>query len=198
MIWRHTGRDEGVPSLVIYAPIIDFDWAVFVEDNQSKSSFERLLRGMPWAEGGVAEGRPCLKLGSVSFSFFTRDARRAVSLAAVFLGCHATGGALREWQPKKRLRRRLPTGQTVSSFRSAIFFFSSSSSSWFMSKEHESVAWLYSDLDLLTRQAYSGGEGWGMRGEGWGLRGERWANVRQKVNETKLDEWMNNTLFQYN
>ena len=33
MICRHTGRDEGVLSLVIYAPRIDFDWAVFVEDN---------------------------------------------------------------------------------------------------------------------------------------------------------------------
>ena len=26
MIPRHTGRDEEVPSLVIYTPIIDFDW----------------------------------------------------------------------------------------------------------------------------------------------------------------------------
>ena len=26
------------PSLVIYAPIIDFDWAVFVRDNQNNKS----------------------------------------------------------------------------------------------------------------------------------------------------------------
>ena len=35
---RHKVRDEWVPSLVIYAPIIDFDWAVFVEDNQNNRS----------------------------------------------------------------------------------------------------------------------------------------------------------------
>ena len=36
---RHTGRDERFPSLVIYTPNIDFDWAVFVEDNQNNRSF---------------------------------------------------------------------------------------------------------------------------------------------------------------
>ena len=36
MISRHTGRDKRVPSLVIYAPIIDFDWAVIVKDNKKK------------------------------------------------------------------------------------------------------------------------------------------------------------------
>ena len=30
--------DEGVPSLVIYAPIIDFHWSAFVEDNQNNTS----------------------------------------------------------------------------------------------------------------------------------------------------------------
>ena len=29
---------DGVPSLVIYAPIIDFHWAAFVEDNHNNTS----------------------------------------------------------------------------------------------------------------------------------------------------------------
>ena len=33
-ISRHTGRDATVPSRVTYAPIMDSDWAVFVEDNK--------------------------------------------------------------------------------------------------------------------------------------------------------------------
>ena len=47
-ILRHTGRDEQVPSLVIYAPIIDFDWAMFVEDNQNNTSL--LLTAEDWTE----------------------------------------------------------------------------------------------------------------------------------------------------
>ena len=31
MIWRHTERDEWVPSFVICAWIVDFDWAASVE-----------------------------------------------------------------------------------------------------------------------------------------------------------------------
>ena len=32
------GMHHVAPSLVIYAPIIDFDWAVFVRDNQNNKS----------------------------------------------------------------------------------------------------------------------------------------------------------------
>ena len=39
---------SGSPSLVIYAPIMDFDWAAFVEDNQNNRS----LLG-DWAEFNV-------------------------------------------------------------------------------------------------------------------------------------------------
>ena len=31
---------------------------------------------------------------------------------------------------------------------------------------------LFCTYFILTRQFYSGGEGWGVGGEGWGVRGE--------------------------
>ena len=38
LLIRYAGSDEWVSFLVIYAPITDFDWAVFVEDNQNNRS----------------------------------------------------------------------------------------------------------------------------------------------------------------